>query len=181
MEENKVSVWKGVFSPGLLLGLILVLYSLLMYFTDQMFNKTLGYLVYLIYVAGAVLAIRSFRDKVRGGYLSYGGVVGAGAVIGLYTGIITGVYTYFLYAVIDPDLIAKTLEHTKQLLLDKGLSDEQVEMSIKGSTMFMKPWLMGLSAIVNSVFMLTVVSLIAGIFMKREPENPFAEEIPEEE
>jgi len=181
MEQNKISVWKGTLNPGIFLGLVLVLYSLLLYFTDQTFNKTLGSVVYLIYIAGSVLAVRSFRDKVRGGYISYGQVVGAGAVVGLYAGIVAGVFTYILYTMIDPGLLDKLLEFTKQTMLDKGLTDEQVEMSLKASSFMMKPWIMAISSVINSVFMITIISLIAGIFLKREPENPFQVQDQEEE
>lgn len=181
MEQNKISVWKGVLNPGIFLGLILVLYSLLLYFTDQTFNKTLAAGVYLIYIVGAVLAVKSFRENARGGYISYGQAVGAGAVVGLYAGIIAGIFTYILYTMIDPGLLDKLLEYTKQSMLDKGLTDEQVEMSMKASSFMMKPWIMGISSVVNSVFMITIISLIAGIFLKKESATPFDAETTGEE
>ncbi len=175
MENTKVSVWKGTLTAGIYLGLALVLYSLFLYFIGQTFNRTLGLVVYLIYIAGVFFGIKTFRDTYRNGFLTYGQALGAGTVTALYAGIIAAIFTYLLYAVIDPDLTAKLIEFSKQKMLDKGLSDEQVEMSMKASKIMMKPWIMAGSAIINSAFLGVIISLIEGIFLKREGETPFEE------
>ena len=175
MENSKVSVWKGTLNAGVFLGLVLVLYSLLLYFTDQMFNQLLGAGVYVVYIAGLFMAIKSFRENHRQGYLSYGQALGTGVVVALYAAIISAVFTYVLYTFIDPDLPVKMLEFTKQKMLDRGMPDEQVEMSMKISSKLMKPWFMSISAVLNGVFLGTIISLILGIFLKNEPEHPFDE------
>ncbi len=174
MEQNKVSVWKATLNPGIFLGLVLVLYSLLLYFTDQMTNKNLGYISLVIMIVGLFFGIKSFRDNARGGFLTYGQAVGAGAVISLYAAILSAIFAYVLYAYIDPDLVQKVLEVSRDKLMEKGLSDEQIEMSMKISSKFVKPWIMSVSAIFNGVVFGTLISLILGIFLKREGNEPFA-------
>ncbi|GAI83104.1 unnamed protein product [marine sediment metagenome] len=94
MENKKVSVWKGVMNPAIMLGFALIIYSLILYFFDQTFNKSLGYVSILIIIVDVVLGIRSFREESRGGILSYGQAVGAGTVIGLYAGIIGAIFLF---------------------------------------------------------------------------------------
>ncbi len=181
MENKKISVWKGVFAPALFFALVLILYSLVLYFLDKMFNPALGAVVYLIYIVGVVLILRSYRDNVREGYITYGQAIGAAAVAGLYVGIISGVFTWLLYTVIDPDLTQRQMEFSRQLLLEKGLPEEQVQLAIERSMTWSKPWLKALMSIPGSVILTTLVALVAAIFIKNEPENPFAEVAQEEE
>jgi len=179
MENKKVSVWKGTLNAGIILGLVLILYSLILYFLDQTFNKGLGYVSILIFIIGLYFGIVDFRKKARGGYMSYGQVLGAGVVISLYAYILTGIFVFVLYKYIDPDLSRKLISFTQDKLAARGLTDEQIEMSMKISSKFMSPVIMGLSSVFNGVFFGTIISLILGIFLKREksPNELHAEEV----
>jgi len=183
METTKTSVWKGTLNAGVILGLILVLYSLILWFFDQSLNRTLASLSYLIIIVGLYLGIKDFRDNSRGGVLSYGGVVGAGTVISLYVAIITAIFTIILYKFIDPSLIDKVLSFSEQKLIDRGMSDDQIEMAMKISAKFMNPYFLALNALWGSVFIGVIISLFEGIFLKREGESltAFKEESETEE
>lgn len=180
--EKKVSVWQATLNSGLILGLALVIYTLLLYFLDQTFNTSLGYVSYLIIIIGLVLGIKSFRDDARGGIMSYGQGVGAGTVIGLYAGIIGAIFTYLLYTVIDPDLMGKLLTFTEEKLIETGrVPEEMMDQTMEFQKKLMAPWIMSISAVIGTVFFGVVVSLIASIFLKKEG-NPFQQEatVPEE-
>ena len=179
--EKKVSVWQATLNSGLILGLALVIYTLLLYFLDQTFNKTLGYVSILILIAGLVLGVKSFRDDARGGIMSYGQGVGAGTVIGLYAGIIGAIFTYLLYTVIDPDLLDKLLTFTEEKIVESGrVPEEMIDQTMEMQKKFMAPWIMSIIAVINYVFFGVVVSLIASIFLKKEG-NPFQQEAKEPE
>ena len=55
------------------------------------------------------------------GMITFGQALGAGIVIFLYYTIIIAVFSYILYAFIDPDLIDKMLAGTEEQLLERGL------------------------------------------------------------
>lgn len=174
--EKKVSVWQATLNSGIILGLALVIYTLLLYFLDQTFNQKLGYVSILILIVGLVLGIKSFRDDARGGIMSYGQGVGAGTVIGLYAGIIGAIFTFLLYEVIDPDLTGKLLTFTEEKLLESGrVPEEMMDQTMEMQKKFMAPWIMSVRGIISSVFFGVVVSLIASIFLKKEG-NPFQQE-----
>ena len=180
--EKKVSVWQATLNSGLILGLALVIYTLLLYFLDQTFNTSLGYVSYLIIIIGLVLGIKSFRDDARGGIMSYGQGVGAGTVIGLYAGIIGAIFTYLLYTVIDPDLMGKLLTFTEEKLIETGrVPEEMMDQTMEFQKKLMAPWIMSISAVIGTVFFGVVVALIACIFLKKE-STPFQQEatVPEE-
>ncbi len=63
--------------------------------------------------------VKSYRDNYLHGYITYGQAVGAGVVIFLYYSIIMAIFTYILYAVIDPELTAKQLAFTEEMMVKK--------------------------------------------------------------
>ena len=179
--EKKVSVWQATLNSGLILGMALVIYTLLLYFLDQTFNRALGLISILIIIIGLVLGVKSFRDDARGGIMSYGQGVGAGTIIGLYAGIIGAIFTYLLYTFIDPDLTGKLLTFTEERFIESGrVPEEMIDTIMEQQKKFMAPWIMSIGAVLNYVFFGVVVSLIASIFLKKEG-NPFQQEAKEPE
>ena len=177
--EKKVSVWQATLNSGLILGFVLVIYTLLLYFLDQTFNRSLGLVSILIIIIGLVLGIKSFRDDARGGIMSYGQGIGAGTVIGLYAGIIGAIFTFLLYEVIDPDLVGKLLTVTEERFLESGrFPEEMMDQMMERQKKLMTPWIMSIGAIINYVFFGVVISLIACIFLKKEG-TPFQQEATE--
>ncbi len=169
MENKKVSVWKGVMNPAIMLGFALIIFSLILYFFDQTFNKSIGWIQILIIIVGVVLGIRSFRNESRGGIISYGQAVGAGTVIGLYAGIIGAIFTFLLYKLIDPDLLEKMFTFMEEQMIEKGrVPEEMIEQSMEGMKKIMSPLVISLIVIFNYVFYGVIISLIAGIFLKKE-------------
>lgn len=179
--EKKVSVWQATLNSGIILGLALVIYTLLLYFLDQTFNRTLGYVSILIIIIGLVLGIKSFRDDARGGVMSYGQGIGAGTVIGLYAGIIGAIFTFLLYKVIDPDLVGKLLTFTEEQILESGrVPEEMIDQVMESQKKILSPLVLSISSIFSYVFFGVVVSLIACIFLKKEGD-PFQQEAAESE
>lgn len=173
MENKKISVWKGSLNPALMLGFALVIYSFILYFLDQNFNRALGIINFVIMIAGLVLGIRAFRDESRSGTLSYGQAVGAGTVISLYAGIILAIFTYLLYSLIDPDLIEKYYTFLEDQMIQQGrATEQQIELGMQFNRKILTPATLSIFGILGNVFSGVIISLIAAIFLKREGD-PF--------
>ncbi len=177
--ENKVSIWKANLNTGLILGLLGIVWTLFLWFIDQSLNQTLGYVFFIVIIAGLVLGIRSYRDKYKNGFITYGHSLGAGVIIMLYYSIITAAFTFILYSYIDPGLTDKMLAMTEIKMLEKGVPESMIEQSLKMSAKFMAPWLMAISGIFGGVLMGTVLSLIVSIFTRKEG-NPLIDDAIEE-
>ena len=121
--EEKVSVWKANLTNGLILGLIGIVYSLVVYFFDLTLNQVQGYLFLVILLVALYFLVKSYRDHYLHGQMTYGQAVGAGIVIFFYYSIITAIFTYILFAFIDPGLIDKQLAMTEEMLDDRILRD----------------------------------------------------------
>ena len=152
---------------GLIIGVVIVLFSVILYITGQMFNRTLGYLSFLIYIIGLVLIQLRYRDHELNGEISYGKAVGIGVATMLFSGIISTLYTIIIYKV-DPGLIDQFKTIQEEALLAKGMSEEQVDAAINMSVKFMTPGIMAISGLLGAVILGTLISLVTSIFVKKQ-------------
>jgi hypothetical protein len=172
--EQKVNVWKANLTNGLILGLIGVVYSLIFYFLDLSLNKTQGYAFMLVQIAVLFYLLKSYRDNVMHGQITYGESVGAGVIICLYYAIITGAFAYLLFAVIDPGLISKQLAMTEEAMSKKGMPQEAMDTAMAWTAKFMKPGIMTITGIIFNMIWGTILSLIVSVFIKKEG-NPLVD------
>lgn len=173
MEQN-VSVWKANLTNGLILGLIGIVYTLVMYFLDFTFNKVQGYIFLVILIVTLFYLIKSYRDNYLHGYISYGQAVGAGVIIFLYYALIMAVFTYILYAVIDPGLIDKQIAYAEELMAKRNLPQEAMDAAMSFNKKIMKPGITAIIGIFSSMFTGLIMSLLVAIFVKKEG-NPLIE------
>ena len=169
--ENKPNVWKNALNWGLIVGIVLIIYSILMYFLDFSLEKWVSWVSYILLIGGIVYSTIQYRDTVLGGSITYAQALGFGVIISLYAAVLSGIYSYVFLTFIDPDFIEKIAEMTQQQMLDQGLSEDQVEQAMEMQKGFMKPWVMVLISIPALTFMGFVFSLITSIFLKKEGVN----------
>ena len=172
MENKPVSVWKGTINPALMLGFVLVIYTLIFYFIGRMYETYVGLISMAISIVGLVLCIRAFRNDSRNGILSYGGAVGAGTVTSLYAGIILAIFTLLLYKVIDPDQIEKYYTFLEEQMIAQGRATEtQMEFAMDFNRKLLTPFTLPILGILGNVFSGVIISLIAAIFLKKEGDG----------
>ena len=161
---------KSAMTYGLITGVILVIYTLLLYITDNMVsqNTFLSLLQWVILAGGLYYGIKTYRDQYSEGYITYGRSVGLGVLISVFVGVILGVFTYLLYAVIDPGLLEKSMKLAQEELLNSGMSEEQVESATEMQRALNSPILMLFSSVLSFAFFGTIISLVVSIFTKNE-------------
>lgn len=172
--EKTANVWKDNLVNGLILGLIGVVYTLVIWILDLSFNKNIGYLFLLVEIVILFFLIKSYRDNHMHGSISYGQALGAGVIIFLYATIITSIFSFLLNTVIDPGLMQKGLAAQEQLLLDRGMTQEQVDAGLKVAAKMMKPVITIPIGLVVNMFFGLILSLIAAAFVRKEG-NPLVE------
>jgi len=172
--EQKANVWKANLTNGLILGLIGIVYTLVIYFLDLTINKVQGYVFLLILIVTLYFLVKSYRDNYMHGYLTYGQAFGAGVVIFLYYAIITAIFTYILFALIDPGLIDKQLAAAEELMSKRGMTQEMMDAGLKIQKKMMKPGIMAPVSIFGNMLYGVIMSLIVAIFVKKEG-NPLVD------
>ena len=171
MEENKNDILRHSATYGAIIGFALIIYSILLYIADLSLSRGLGYLSYVIIIAGLYIGIKKFRENEPSEAIKYSKALGVGVLICVFLGFIGSVFTYLQFRFIDPDLVNKILEMSEEKLLDRGLSEDMIEMQSEFMMKFMSPGIMALSSFISYIFVGTVFSLILAAFLKKEP-NP---------
>ena len=169
MEQRNTSVFVNALTWGIIVGLISIVYSVILYMLDKVFNQALGYLAFIIIIAGMAIAVKNYRDTVLDGQIAFGKAFGFGVLLALFSSILGAIYNYLLYTVIDPDLQQKMLEVVAERMLEQGVPEGQIDQGLEISKKFMNPVITSLSAVFIGTLIGTIIALvIAAIFKKEE-------------
>ena len=155
---------------GLIIGIVLVIYTLLLYMTNSYLTKNflLSIIQWILVIGGLYWGIKSYRDQQEGGYITYGKSVGLGVLISVFVGVIMGIFTYLLFVAIDPGLMDESMKIAQEEMLKRGMSPDQVETATEMQRNFQSPILMLFGSILSFAFIGTILSLIISIFTKKE-------------
>lgn len=172
--EKSANVWKANLVNGLILGLLSVVFSLVLWFLDLTFNKSLGYIFMVVEIIILYFLVKSYRDNFLHGIISFGQALGAGVVIFLYASVITSVFSAILYTIIDPELMNKGLAATEEIYRQRGIPQEQIDMGLKMAAKVMKPAISIPVTLITNMFFGLIMSLIVAAFVRKEG-NPLIE------
>lgn len=170
MEEKKKSVSSNALIYGSLVGGVGIVYSLILYILDLSMNKWLGNVSFLFIIGGMVLGTLQYRKLTQGDLMTYSQAVGSCFLIGLYAAIIMGIYSFVFFNFIDPGMIDKILETTRNQITTSNpqMSDEQVDQALSISRYFTNSYVLPIMSIIMSSIISIVVALILAIFLKKE-------------
>jgi hypothetical protein len=178
--ENKSTFWKSAMIYGLYIGIILTLFSVILYVTGQSTNKSLGYISFPLYIICIVFAQIHYRNSELNGEISYGQAVGFATAAMLFNGIIMALYTIILYSFIDPGLVDQMKAVQEEALLQRGMTEDQIEAAMSMSAKMFTPGWMSIMGLLGSVLMGTIISLVSSIFIKKQPGEDSFDEAMEE-
>lgn len=167
---NQNTLLRSTMTMGLITGLALVIYTLLLYATNNLLkqNFLLGILNYVILIIGIIVGTRSYRDQALGGFISYGKALGYGVLLCVFTGVVIGLFTYLLYEVIDPGLLEKNIKIIQDEMLKSGMSADQVESMTEVQRQFRSPFMMLIGSIFSYSLLGLIFSLITSAFLKKD-------------
>lgn len=174
MEENQQSTFSASLMPGVLLGLALIVFSLILFLIGVDTQSKANWISYLIMAGGLFWAMQTYRDKHLGGFATYGQVFGAGFWTGFIATIIAAVFTYFYVSMINPGILDEIILNAEEEILNSGnqMSDEQLEQALSFTEKFVaNPLAMTIWAFVANVILTLILSLIIAIFVKREDKS----------
>lgn len=175
MEQKTTSIWKSTMVTGLYLAIAMILSSVIFYVTGNPFSKMAQYLSYPIMIAGILYGQISYKKELDGG-ITYGQSFGAGLLTMVFASVISGIYTYLLYDIIDPSLQDQLRLYTEEQIISQGrVPEDQLDMAVEMATKFQTPTMMFAMAIIFGSLLGAIISLITSIFVKTKS----ADEIPE--
>jgi hypothetical protein len=142
------------------------------------YESALNYLSYVAFIAFLVIGLKAYRDKVKGGIMTYGQAMGYGTWVALVYSVFIAIWTYIFFQYIAHDEIqqlqAVKMDESMQMMREKyHMSESDIERSMKMAKMFSSPGVITVFALVINMFLLTVVNLIVAAVMKKDPPENF--------
>jgi hypothetical protein len=107
--------------------------------------------------------------------MSYGKGVGTGVLISLYSGLMSGVYTFIHFKFVNTEFVDYNMELIRAKWAQAGMGADQMEKAEGFTRMFMGPVSMAIISPIFAVFFGLIVSLIIAAILKRPaPEGSTA-------
>lgn len=171
METQKLQARKFILNYGLILGVVTILISVVMYVTNSLIEKNwiasvLGFVVMILAIS---YGINEYK-KSNGGFLTLGEAIKIGVGIALISGIIGAIYQFIFMTYIEPGFLDQMMQVQFDNMIEQNpdMTEEQIEMSMEMGRKFSSPWITTAFQIVGSLFFGFIISLIAGLAMKKE-------------
>src|SRR5690554_6208240 len=176
MEYQQASIKKIALNYGVLLALLSIVLQVISYVLDAHIDRPwwLSVLQLLISVGIVAMGLKVYRTE-NSGFLTLGQALKVGVAISLIAGIIAIIFNYIFMNYIDPDFVQKTLEFSKEQMIEQNpnMTQEQMDMAMDMSERFMSPLWMSAFALLGTLFFGFIISLIAGLIMKRNPPQQY--------
>jgi len=165
---------KSTFFPalqfGLLTGLAMVVYTLVLYLAGVDMHSYWNLLSYVFFIGGLLWGITSIREKQLEGVMSYGKAFGTGFWITLFVAIVLGIFAYFYLKDINPGALADATAKAEDKILasNPNISDADLQKALGMVKVFTNPIMSAVTQLISNLVAGTIFSLIIAIFAKRE-------------
>ena len=174
-EPVKVNSKKIMLTYGAILGVVSILLSVISYVMGNVFKPhwSIQLLGFLILIAVIVYGLREFK-KQNGGFLKLGQALKIGIGITAISSVLGILYFIIFTNLIEPDYFVQYMDFQREAALEANTSatPEQIEQGLEMSKPFMNTGFFAGIQFIMAVFFGFIVSLVAGLVMKRE--NPHA-------
>ena len=151
---------------GLIGGLASIIISTGMYMTELWKSPLASIIPVGVLILFLFLAIKEYKGE-NHGFLTIGEGIGVGTLAAAIQGIISALYSQVYMKFIDANFMEKMKEFQYDKMEEQGLPEEQIEMAIKISDKFMSPGVQFATAVIFSVLIGLVISLIISAVLKK--------------
>jgi len=172
MNENVPSNSKIALNNGVIIGIVLIFYALLLWVLSVDREHWINYFSYLFMLAGVILAVKQYREK-NNGFLSYSQAFLNGFLTLLFAGILTSIYIVVFFQFVAPAEVEKMIEIAEEKMVEQNpnMTDEQIDVAMGYAVMFMKPWAMAIMALIVNAIAGLIIAAIVAAFMKKEEQH----------
>ncbi len=154
-------------TKGLVIGLILILLALVMYFGNIDVNGPVKWLGYIIYFLGIIWSVYSYGKQINynstfGNYFAHGFKVSA-----LVTAIM--IIYIIIFITLFPDFKEKAIDEARKgMQANKDLSQEQISQFVEGTRKFFMVILIGGTLLIY-IISGALSALVGAAITKKEP------------
>jgi len=158
---------------GVYCAVVAIIFTLIEYFTGMQYSTIywFNWLAVPFYIIILVLAMRERKREDFGGTITYGQCVGTGFWVGVFSGIITAIFMYVYYTVINPDFINQMVAQQMQTMRDRGMTAQEIQNAQAMTRTMSSPAIMVLWSLFGAIIGSTIMALIIGIFVRSKNEE----------
>ncbi len=189
-EEKKVPVFKASLIYGAIVGIASIVLALIFYFIGQSLKSWTMIVSIIIFIGLIIGSLVMYRKEYGGGFVSFGRLVLVSFIVGLVASVLSAAFTYALY-----EMDEGYLQDTKYYAIEKmdkqmekmdaryqeKMSDDQYDLFEREMKKQRKKqvkkieersaFALSFGGIIGMVFIAVITGLIAGIFIKKDPEK----------
>jgi len=185
MEQNSSTIWKSSLIYGLYLALISILISVIIWAGDLMQSfgiwgsAIIGLISIVITFVLLIVFTKLYRNKVLGGFISYGHAFKFGVLVVVFATIISSLYNLLFHTVIDPgyteNLMAVMQQKTISYMEQVGAPESQIDKTVEKFSDIPTVWETIKQGLLIGVISGVILSLISAAIVKKK-EEPIIEE-----
>lgn len=170
--EKKASFWKAALIYGAIAGFVGILLGVIFYVMNLYAASWTQWVSILVAIAVLVYCLKAYRNEYLGGFARFGQLFIMALVIGVISSIISLIYSYLMYTVIDPELLDKIRLAAEEKMMNnpripESMMDDMIERMAKN----FEPKRMFIMTVVGGTVMYSILGLIMAAILKKE-ENP---------
>lgn len=165
--ENKPSTASIAIKWGLIAAVLSSIWATVMYSTDMWKNSALGFVGFIFLIVVLVLAFKEYKSN-NDGFMSLGQAIGLGSLLGAVSGVIGSIYNFIYMNFIDSSYLGKFLAFQEEKLIEQGVPDEAIEMSLEWMEKSQSGGLSFLFGVIGAVVISLILSLIIGAIMQKK-------------
>ncbi len=155
---------------GLLTGIVMAVFSLVLFLAGVDMHSYWNLFSYVLFVAGLYWGMVNVREKRLEGVISYGKAFGTGFWITVFAAVVLGIFAYFYLKDINPGVLSDALAKAEDKIVSSNpdISDEDLQKALDMVKIFTTPAMSAVSQFISNLVFGTIFSLIIAIFAKRE-------------
>lgn len=158
---------------GVVLSLVLILFSLVLYFTGQSENKSLGWIQIAIFAFAIIWSCYYYATQMKGN-VTFGNVFAHGFKTSAATAAIVLLYTIVFIKFIAPEIIDKSMLQARIKWEEAKLTAEQISTYEATTRKYFIPFAVGMALLMYMIGGL-IFSLIGAAVSKKNPDpTPFS-------
>ena len=120
-------------------------------------TSIMGFVSLILLISIPIVAIKMFKQQ--GGEITFGKAIKLGIIIGLFGGLIVGIYSFIYFTYIKPEDIEKNIEMSRQILEKSGkFNSDMIEKQLEITRQYFVPF-----QLVGRIFSGFLYGLIGGI------------------
>lgn len=174
MENQQTSAKQVMLNYGLILGFAGILINVAVFAMGKTYDPHWSVMVIgiLVTIAVIVMGIKKVKES-NNGFLSLGDALKTGLGIALIAGVISVIYTFIFTNYIEPEYFERMAEVQQQKMLEQypNMSDEQIENAMEMTKKMSGIGMTAAVSLIGSLFIGFIISLIAGLIMKKSEEE----------